>query len=150
MSGQAVPSLLPSSCDKGQSPLDAPRVLLADDHDALLQRVLSLLRNFQVVGTANNGRDLVAEALRLQPDVIVLDITMPIMTGIEAAHELREAGSTARLVFLTVHEQPAFLHACFTEGALGYVIKSHLGTDLIPAINKALSSHRFISPSIPR
>ena len=116
----------------------------------MLQRALSLLRNFQVIGTANNGKDLVSEALRLQPDVIVLDITMPIMTGIEAAHELREAGSTAKLVFLTVHDQPAFLHACFTEGALGYVTKSHLGTDLIPAINEALSGHHFISASISR
>jgi len=130
--------------------LNTPRLLLADDHDAMLQRALSLLRNFQVIGTANNGKDLVSEALRLQPDVIVLDITMPIMTGIEAAHELREAGSTAKLVFLTVHEQPAFLLACFEEGAHGYVTKSHLGTDLIPAINKALSGHHFISPSIPR
>jgi DNA-binding NarL/FixJ family response regulator len=130
--------------------LNTPRLLLADDHDAMLQRALSLLRNFQVIGTANNGKDLVSEALRLQPDVIVLDITMPIMTGIEAAHELREAGSTAKLVFLTVHDQPAFLHACFTEGALGYVTKSHLGTDLIPAINEALSGHHFISPSISR
>jgi DNA-binding NarL/FixJ family response regulator len=130
--------------------LDKPRVLLADDHDEMLQRALSLLRNFRVVGTANNGRELVTEALRLEPDVIVLDITMPIMTGIEAAHELREAGSTAKLVFLTVHDQLAFLHACFTEGALGYVIKSHLGTDLIPAINEALSGHHFISRSISR
>src|SRR5580700_1766693 len=113
MCGQGVLSSLPSGCEKGQSPLDKPRVLLADDHDALLGRAMALLRNYQVVGTANNGKDLVSEALRLQPDVIVLDITMPIMTGIEAAHELREAGSTAKLVFLTVHDQPAFLHACF-------------------------------------
>jgi len=149
MSGQAALSLLPSGCEKNQSPSDAPRVLLADDHDEFLQRALSLLTDFQIVGTVHNGRDLIAEVLRLEPDVIVSDITMPIMTGIEAAHELREAGSTARLVFLTVHEEPAFLHACFAEGALGYVIKSHLGTDLIPAINEALSRHRFISPSIP-
>jgi DNA-binding NarL/FixJ family response regulator len=150
MSGEAVLSLLPSGSGKGDSLLERPRVLLADDHDAVLERTRSLLRNFQVVGTANNGRDLVAQALRLQPDVVILDITMPIMTGIEAAHELREVGSTAKLVFLTVHDQPAFLHACFAEGALGYVTKSHLGTDLIPAINEALLGHRFISPSVPR
>jgi DNA-binding NarL/FixJ family response regulator len=142
--------LLPSGSGKGDPPLERSRVLLADDHEAVLERTRSLLRNFQVVGTANNGRDLVAQALRLQPDVVVLDITMPIKTGIEAAHELREVGSTAKLVFLTVHEQPAFRQACFAEGALGYVTKSHLGTDLIPAINEALLGHRFISPSIPR
>jgi len=135
---------------KGRSPLKPPTILLADDHGLVLERVRSLLRNFQVVGTANNGRDLVHEALRLQPDIIISDITMPILTGIEAAHELREAGSTSKFVFLTVHKQPAFLHACFAEGALGYVAKSHLGTDLVPAISEALCGHRFISPSIPR
>jgi DNA-binding NarL/FixJ family response regulator len=127
-----------------------PRVLLADDHEMVLERVQSLLDDYEVIGTAHNGRDLVSEALRLQPDVIVSDITMPFLNGIDAAHEIREAGSPARFVFLTVHQQPAFLDACFAEGALGYVTKSHLGTDLIPAINEALSGHRFISPSIPR
>lgn len=131
--------------------MDRPRVLVADDHSIVLERVLSLLGcKFEVVGTANNGRDLVAEAERLQPDVIVMDITMPILNGIEAAHELGEIGSTAKLVFLTVHGQPAFVDACFTEGALGYVTKSRLATDLIPAINDALSGRRFISPSVLR
>jgi len=130
--------------------LKQPTVLLADDHSAFLERVLPLLQDFQVVGTASNGRDLVTEALRLHPDVIISDITMPILTGIKAAHELREAGLTSKFVFLTVHEQPAFLHACFAEGAPGYVTKSHVATDLIPAINKVLSGHPFISPSMPR
>ena len=126
------------------------RVLIADDHEMLLERVLSVLRSFQVIGKVNNGKDLVAEALRLRPDVIVSDITMPILNGIEAAHELREAGSASRFVFLTVLDQPAFLDACFAEGALGYVTKSRLGMDLIPAIHEALSGRPFISPSIPR
>jgi len=126
------------------------RVLIADDHEVLLERVLSVLRSFQVIGKVNNGKDLVAEALRLRPDVIVSDITMPILNGIEAAHELREAGSASRFVFLTVHDQPAFLDACFAEGALGYVTKSRLGMDLIPAIHEVLSGRPFISPSIPR
>ena len=139
-----------SQTGEGRSPLRSPTILLADDHNLVLERVRSLLRNFQVVGTANNGRELVHEALRLQPDIIISDITMPILTGIEAAHELREAGSTSKFVFLTVHRQPAFLHACFAEGALGYVAKSHLGTDLVPAISEAMSGHRFVSPSIPR
>lgn len=126
-------------------------MLLADDHGLVLARVLSLLESsFEVVGTANNGRDLLAEAQRLHPDVIVLDITMPILTGIEAAHELREAGSMVKLVFLTVNEDAAFVRACFAAGALGYVKKSRLGTDLIPAINDALSGRCFISPSVTR
>lgn len=126
-------------------------MLLADDHDLVLARVLSLLESsFEVVGTANNGRDLVAEAQRLLPDVIVLDITMPILTGIEAARELHEARSMVKLVFLTVNEDAAFVRACLAEGALGYVKKSRMATDLIPAINDALCGRCFISPSVPR
>lgn len=127
-----------------------PRVLLADDHNIVLERVLSLLQpHFQIVGTVNNGRELVAEALRLQPDVIVLDISMPVLSGIQAAHELREAGSTAKLVFLTVHDEPGIVDACFAEGGLGYVSKSRLRRDLVPAITEALCDRAFISPSTP-
>src|SRR5262249_23657232 len=97
-------------------------VLVADDNSLVLERVLSLLQpKFEVVGTASNGRDLLTQAERLQPGIIVLDITMPVLSGIEAAHELREIGSTAKLVFLTVHSRSEFVDACFAEGALGYV-----------------------------
>lgn len=125
-----------------------PRVLLADDHPPMLERVASLLQPaYDVVGTVSDGGALIEEAQRLQPDVIVLDITMPILTGIEAAHQLREAGSRARLVFLTVHHDAAFVRECFAEGGLGYVTKSRLITDLIPAIKEALVNHHFVSPS---
>jgi DNA-binding NarL/FixJ family response regulator len=129
--------------------LAKPTVLVADDHSRLLARVLSILTpHFDVIGTVTNGSDLVAEAHRLQPNVIVLDIEMPILNGIEAAHELHETGSSARIVFLTV--QPAFVEACFEEGAFGYVAKSRLVNDLIPAINEALSGHHFVSPTLSR
>jgi DNA-binding NarL/FixJ family response regulator len=132
-------------------PLDRPRILIADDHDVTLETVLCLLQpGFDVVGTVNNGSDLIREAQRLQPDVIVLDITMPILNGIEAAHKIREAGLPPKLVFLTVHEQSSFVTACFDEGALGYVTKSRLRKDLIPAIRDAMSGHHFISPFLPR
>ena len=136
---------------EGRLLLDRPRIIVADDHDAMLDIVLSLLRpDFEVVGTVNNGLDLIREAHRLQPDVIVLDITMPVLNGIEAAHKIHEAGLTMKLVFLTVHEQSSFVNACFDEGALGYVTKSRLRTDLIPAIRDAISGHHFISPFLPR
>jgi DNA-binding NarL/FixJ family response regulator len=141
---------VPLSVSKVTPSFPAAKIIIADDHDMVLERVRAFLRDFQVVGTAKNGKDLVTEALRLQPDVIVSDITMPVLTGIEAAHKLRQAGSTAKFVFLTIHEQHAFLQACLAEGALGYVTKSRLGTDLLPAINHALSGYRFISPSIDR
>ena len=127
------------------------RVLLADDHPLLLERVAALLRSsFDVVGTACNGEELVSEAMRLHPDVIVADITMPFFTGIEAAHQLREAGSRAKFVFLTVHPEDDFVQACQAEGALGYVVKSHMRADLVPAINAALSGQSYVSQSVSR
>jgi DNA-binding NarL/FixJ family response regulator len=131
--------------------IDRPRVLLADDHGSVLEQVISLLEpDFDVVGAVDNGKTLVIEAQRLKPDVIVLDIGMPIVNGIQAAHLLQGSGSTAKLIFLTVHQEPAFLRACFAEGALGYVTKPELVGDLIPAINEVLSGHRFVSPSLSR
>jgi|SRR5579862_1353439 DNA-binding NarL/FixJ family response regulator len=128
-----------------------PRVLLADDHGPIIERVRSLLQSgFNVIGSVSNGKDLVSEAARLQPDLIVLDISMPGLTGIEAAQELREAKSTAKLIFLTVHERVEFVRACLAEGALGYVVKSRLAVDLLPAIREALAGRRFISPPISR
>lgn len=129
--------------------MERPRVLLADDHHPILNRVVSLLKeHFEIVGSVSDGRALVREAERLQPDVIVLDITMPILTGIEAARELHEAGSKARLVFLTVHQSNAFVRECFAKGGLGYVTKSRMMTDLVPAINEALSNRHFVSPVV--
>lgn len=112
----------------------------------VLQRVLDLLKlDFDVVGTVSNGKDLVSEAQQLRPDVVLTDIAMPILTGIDAAQELRRVGLPARLVFFTVHQDAELVQACFAAGALGYVHKSRLNTDLIPAIAEALAGRRFIS-----
>jgi DNA-binding NarL/FixJ family response regulator len=117
----------------------------------MLERVQALLEaDFDIVGNVRNGKDLVSEANRLQPDVVLLDISMPILTGIEAAHELRETGTKAKFVFLTMHERAEFVHACLAEGALGYVVKSRIASDLIPAVREALSGRRFISPPVAR
>lgn len=131
--------------------MERPRVLLADDHGSILDHTMSLLKpQFEVVGMVNDGRSLVNEALRLQPDVIVLDITMPVLNGIVAARELRAAGSQAKVIFLTVHQEEPLCVRCLAEGALGYVTKSRLITDLIPAITEALSDRRFVSPFVRR
>jgi DNA-binding NarL/FixJ family response regulator len=134
-----------------RNPLNRPRILVADDHQPIQERVRELLQaNCDIVGAVSNGIDLIGQAKRLHPDLIVLDISMPGITGIEAAHELRESGSMAKVVFLTVHERVEFVHACLAEGALGYVIKSRLSVDLIPAIQEALCGRRFISPPVSR
>ena len=127
------------------------RVLLADDHSVMLDRVGGLLSSsFEVVGAVANGQEMISAGIRLNPDVIVADITMPGLTGIEAAQQLREAGSGARFVFLTIHIEHEFVDACVSQGALGYVLKSHMKTDLIPAIKAALMGRTFISPLVSR
>ena len=130
------------------APTRRPRILLADDHLAVLQRVSMLLRSlFDVVGMVGSGRGMISEAMRLKPDVIVADISMPDMTGIEAARQLRARGSLAKVIFLTIHSESEFVDACMAEGAVGYVVKNHMKTDLIPAINAALTGRSFVSPT---
>lgn len=126
-----------------------PRVLLADDHSALLEAASALLRpHFDVVGTASDGATMVSEALRLNPDVIVADITMPVLSGINAANKLRECGCAAKLVFLTIHSEEEFVKACMAEGALGFVLKSRMKAHLIPAIQSALAGQTYVSPFV--
>ena len=126
---------------------DPTRVLLADDHLAFLEHTAALLETqFEVVGAVGNGAALVSEALRLNPDVIVADITMPGLSGIDAAHRLRELASTARSVFLTIHSEKQFVEACTAEGALGYVVKAHMNAHLIPAVHAALIGELYICP----
>lgn len=126
-----------------------PRVLLADDQEEMVQTVLLTLRDeFDVIGTAEDGTLAVELATRLTPDVLVLDVSMPLLNGIEAAFRLKERGSHARVVFLTVHADPEFVEAALSVGALGYVLKSALATDLVPAIRAVVQGDIFISPSM--
>jgi DNA-binding NarL/FixJ family response regulator len=122
-------------------------VLLADDHPPICERVRSLLEtSYWIVGSVDNGMDLVLEAERLQPEVVILDISMPKLTGIEAARELRKRGSNSKFIFLTVYEQIEFVNACLEVGALGYVVKSRLAQDLITALYEVLSGRLYVSP----
>ena len=124
-------------------------VLLADDHDDFLATVVRHLEpHFDVVGTVRNGQALVDEAVRLAPDMVVLDITMPVVNGIDAARKLKATGSRARIVFLTVHADPDYVQAALGAGALGYVLKSELASDLLPCLEDALGGRSFVSPAI--
>ena len=124
------------------------RVLLADDHPAMLDRVAALLeRDFEIVGKTDDGLSAVVEAQQLQPDVVILDVAMPELNGIEAALELKKSGSKAKIVILTVHDDPDYLNECLAAGALGYVVKSRLATDLVLAIKEALMNLVFVSPT---
>ncbi len=135
-----------SDIGKPESSENRLRVLLADDHPLVLQRVTALLQStFEVVGVAHDGLEMVDKAMRLSPDIIVADISMPELDGIQAAHRLRKMGAKATIVFLTIHESPEFVEACLAEGALGFVLKTQMKADLIPAINSALLGQCFVS-----
>jgi|SRR6516164_2163461 DNA-binding NarL/FixJ family response regulator len=126
------------------------RVLLADDHETIRAQVRSVLsKEFDVVGAVTNGQDAVEEVHRLDPDVLVIDISMPILNGLQAASQLQSTKCRTKVVFLTVHEDQDFVAAAFSVGASGYVTKSHVTTDLVPAIRDAIEGRTYISQSIP-
>jgi DNA-binding NarL/FixJ family response regulator len=123
-------------------------VLLVDDNEAMLARTAAVLAgDCLVVAAARNGRDALAAASTLAPDVIVLDISMPGMTGIELAARLRDAGSKAALVFLTVHDDEELILAARNAGGTGYVVKPRLGVDLLYAVQEACAGRPFVSPA---
>jgi DNA-binding NarL/FixJ family response regulator len=125
------------------------RVLLADDHEAILARVRSILcEDFEVVSTVGNGRDAVTEVRRLDPDVLVMDISMPVLDGLQAVSQLRRNRCRTKVVFLTVHEDQDYVDAALAAGASGYVTKSHITSDLVPAIREALNGRTYVSKSI--
>ena len=124
------------------------RILLADDHKEIRDKVKRYLETeFSVIDAVENGRQLLEAAARLDPDLCLLDISMPVLDGIETATQLKETGSKAKIIFLTVHEDSDFLQAALKTGASGYVIKRRMASDLRRAVKEALAGGIFISPS---
>lgn len=126
-------------------------ILLADDNSAILDHVSTLLDaddEYEVIGAFCNGTSVLREYDQLRPDVIVLDISMELLSGIDVAQQLRDNGCHSKIVFLTVHEDADFVNAAIGAGGSAYVVKSRLGADLIPAIHAALCNKFFVSPSL--
>lgn len=127
--------------------MDRTTVLLVDDNPAMLAQIVQLLPpEFEVVDQLADGRDLVEVAANRQPDVIVLDITLPGASGFELAAQLTQAGCRARIVFLTVHNDPDYVRAAFDNGASAYVLKMRLALDVVPALRAVIEGGSFISP----
>ena len=125
------------------------RVLLADDHVQLLGELkVQLGRVFDIVGAVENGEQAVNAALRLSPDVLVLDIAMPVMNGFQAAARLRDLKCKTKIVILTTYEDRDYINAAFSAGASAYVAKGHFGTDLVMAIRQVFYGNTFVSPSL--
>src|SRR5215468_8004849 len=128
-----------------------PRILLADDQHEILEAVNSILTadaEFVVVGTAEDGMHAVELAMNLKPDVLVLDIAMPVVNGFEAACRLKKAASHSRIVFLTVHTDPESVDAALTAGAFGYVLKAFIAAELVPALRAALHGEVYVSRGV--
>ena len=122
-------------------------ILLADDHPSFPKLVESLLKPaFDILAIVSNGESILEAYTRLKPDIIVTDISMPVLSGFEAAVRLRKSGCTAKVIFLTVHADPDFVRAALSTGALGYVVKPRVATDLLAAIKEVLEGRVFISP----
>lgn len=105
-------------------------------------------KSYKVVGIVSDGRAVVREYLRLRPDIVILDISLGDISGIDIAHELRDSGCRAKIIFLTVHEDPDYLNAGMGAGGSAYVVKSRLSQDLLCAIHAVLSNKLFVSPSL--
>ena len=129
--------------------MNKARVLLADDHKIVAEGLRGILEpEFELVGIVENGRELIDKAQELHPDVIVADITMPSLNGIEAVAQLKKAGSNAKFVFLTMHQDVMYAKRAFEAGASGFVLKHSAPDELLTAIREALKGRTYVTPII--
>lgn len=128
-------------------------ILLADDHTIVRQglaKVLEAEPGFRVVGEARDGREAVAKVEQLKPDVVIMDITMPLLNGIEATRLIKKAYPRTKVIILSMHSHNRFISELLTLGASGYLLKDSCGSDIITAIHAARSGDTYLSPSISR
>ena len=127
------------------------RILLADDHAAMLEEIENLLKaDYNIVGSVEDGAALVEAGQRLKPDLIISDISMPVMNGFEAAAKLRAVGVTAKLIFLTVQSAAPYVKKARSLGAHGYVLKAYTTEHLPAAVSAVLAGEPYICPQLPQ
>ena len=127
------------------------RLLIADDHTLVAEAIKSILEpEFQVIGIVNNGRDLLQIAGELKPDVVIIDIGMPQLNGLNAGEQLKRLLPSCKLVYLTMNMSPEVAAEAFRRGASGYVVKSAAAGELVTSIRRALRSESYLSPLITR
>jgi DNA-binding NarL/FixJ family response regulator len=126
-----------------------PRLLMADDHTLVLEGIRKLLESeFDLVGVADNGYSLLREAERLRPDVILLDISMPLLNGIEACRQLVKSMPDAKIIFLTMHADVVYVEEALQAGGMGYMLKRSAAAELSLAIHSVLRGQRYVTPLI--
>ncbi len=129
--------------------MNKPRVLLADDHKIVLEGLKNLLEpEFELVGTVEDGRALLDATKNLHPDVIIVDISMPMLNGIEAVRKIKKMSPNIKVVFLTMHPDVSYASEAFEAGASGYVLKHSASSELVTAINEVISGRTYVTPMI--
>lgn len=126
-------------------------ILLADDNSAILDYVARMLEKeaaYDIVAAISDGSTVPHEYARLKPEIIIMDISLGDLSGIDIAHQLRDSGCRAKIIFLTVHEDSDYLNAGIGAGGSAYVVKSRLSQDLVPAIHAVLADKLFVSPNL--
>jgi DNA-binding NarL/FixJ family response regulator len=127
------------------------KVLIADDHSMVIDGLRGLLEpEFEVVGAVNDGRAVLPEVRKLQPDVVVMDISMPLLNGLDCTRQLREAGCGAKILILTMHPDATLAQEALAAGASGYLLKSSPGSDLKKALRAILLGRTYLSPAVTR
>ena len=126
-----------------------PRVLLADDHNLLLGAFEKLLApECEIVGTASDGRTLVAEAQRLKPDVVILDIAMPLLNGLDAGRQIKQLQKSVKLVFVTMNEDSDLAAEAFRAGASAYLLKRSAASELLLAVREVMKGRSYVTPLV--
>lgn len=126
-----------------------PRVLLADDHPIVAQGLRTLLEpEVELVGIVENGRALIDATEKLKPDVIVADISMPLLNGIEAVRQIKKTDTDVKVIFLTMHPDVTYAVSAFEAGAMGYVVKHSAPTELTAAIRSVLKGKNYVTPLV--
>ena len=126
-----------------------PRLLLVDDHQLLVEGLRKILEpEYEIVGTLGSGHELVATAESLRPDVILLDISMPLLNGFDAARQLKQRGVAAKLIFITMHEDPDYVREALRVGANGYLLKRAAADELLHALQRVLQDDVYVTPLI--
>lgn len=129
--------------------MSKPRIVIADDHPILAEGLRRLLEpEFEVVAIVADGRELVAAVKQHRPDIVIADVNMPKLNGIDAALRLREGGSKSKVIFLTMHRDVGYARRAMETGAAGFVLKQSAATELVTAVREALRGRTFITPII--
>jgi DNA-binding NarL/FixJ family response regulator len=139
-----------SPAGRSHKEMKKPTVLLADDHVVFVEGLRKILETeFEVVGLVQDGRMMVTEVLRLKPNVVLADITMPLLNGIDAARQIWKAEPRAKIIFLTMHSDPIYAAEALDAGASGYLVKQSAASEVLNAVRTVLKGKVYITPLVP-